>query len=54
MVNQKTHIHWALKCKQTKEQGNKDCLWTHIFSFYKIIVSFFSVKIQTKQDQTVL
>ena len=25
------------KCKQTKEQGSEDCLWTHIF-----IVGFFS------------
>ena len=47
----------ASKCKQTKEQGSEDCLWTHFFlPFYKIIVSFFlsSVKMQTKQDQTVL
>ena len=44
------------KCKQTKEQGSEDCLWTHIFTIYKIIVSFFLsyVKMQTKQDQTVL
>ena len=21
------------KCKQTKEQGSEDCLWTHIFTF---------------------
>ena len=35
-------LYQGLKCKQTKEQSNKDCLWTHIFPFYKIIVSFFS------------
>ena len=35
-------LYWASKCKQTKEQGSEDCLWTHIFTFYKIIVSFFS------------
>ena len=23
----------ASNCKQTKEQGSKDCLWTHIFTF---------------------
>ena len=23
----------ASKCKQTKEQGSEDCLWTHIFTF---------------------
>ena len=26
-------LYWAPKCKQTKEQGSKDCLWTHIFTF---------------------
>ena len=30
------------KRKQTREQGIEDCLRTHIFTFYKIIVSFFS------------
>ena len=23
----------ASKCKQTKEQGSEDCLWTHISTF---------------------
>ena len=26
-------VYRASKCKQTKEQGSKDCLWTHIFTF---------------------
>ena len=39
-------LYRASKCKQTKEQGSEDCLWTHIFTFYKIIVSFFSLLCQ--------
>ena len=35
-------LYRASKCKQTKEQGSEDCLWTHILPFYKIIVRFFS------------
>ena len=26
-------FYQASKCKQTKEQGSKYCLWTHIFTF---------------------
>ena len=26
-------LYQASKCKQTKEQGREDCLWTHIFTF---------------------
>ena len=26
-------LYRAWKCKQTKEQGSEDCLWTHIFTF---------------------
>ena len=26
-------FYQASKCKQTKEQGKEDCLWTHIFTF---------------------
>ena len=26
-------IYRASKCKQTKEQGSEDCLWTDIFTF---------------------
>ena len=26
-------LYQASKCKQTKAQGSKDCLWTHIFTF---------------------
>ena len=26
-------LYRASKCKQTKEQVTKDCLWTHIFTF---------------------
>ena len=25
-------LYRASKCKQTKEQGSVDCLWTHIFT----------------------
>ena len=35
-------LYRASKCKQTKEQGSEDSLWTHILPFYKIIFSFFS------------
>ena len=35
-------LYRASKCKQTKEQGSEDRLWAHIFTFYKIVVSFFS------------
>ena len=43
-------LYWASKCKQTKEQGSEDCLWTHIFTFFKIIVSFFSFLCQDNPD----
>ena len=26
-------LYLAPKCKQTKEQGSEDCLWTYIFTF---------------------
>ena len=26
-------LYRASKCKQTKQQGSEDCLWTHIFTF---------------------
>ena len=26
-------LYRASKCKQTKDQGSEDCLWTHIFTF---------------------
>ena len=26
-------LYRASNCKQTKEQGSKDCTWTHIFTF---------------------
>ena len=26
-------LYRASKCKQTKEQGSEECLWTHIFTF---------------------
>ena len=29
------------KCKQTKEQGSEDCLWTHIFTFFIRLLSAF-------------
>ena len=27
-------LYRVSKCKQTKEQGSNDCLWTHIFTFF--------------------
>ena len=50
-------LYRGSKCKQTKEQGSKDCLLTHIFTFlehYCQLFFLFSVKMQTKQDQTML
>ena len=37
-------------CKQIKDQCSEECLWTHIFTLFKIIVSFFLfyVELQTK------
>ena len=26
-------LYRSSKCKQIKEQGSEDCLWTHIFAF---------------------
>ena len=26
-------LYRGSKCKHTKEQGNKYCLWTHVFTF---------------------
>ena len=26
-------LYRTSKCKQTKEQGSEDCLWTHVFTF---------------------
>ena len=40
-------LYRASKCKQTKEQGSEDCLWTHIFTFlldYCPLFSFLSNK----------
>ena len=34
-------LYHASKCKQTKEQGSKDCLWTHIFTFLRDYYTFF-------------
>ena len=34
-------LYRASKCKQTKEQGSKDCLWTHIFTFLRVYNMFF-------------
>ena len=49
-------LYRASKCKQTKEKGREDYLWTHIFTFFIRLLSafFFYVKMQTKQNQTVL
>ena len=34
-------LYWASKCKQTKEQGSEDCLWTHILNFLWLLSVFF-------------
>ena len=50
-------LYRASKYKQTKEQGNKDCLWAHIFTILCDccqLFFIFSVKMQRKQDETVL
>ena len=49
-------LYRASKYKQTKEQGSADCLWTHIFTFIRLLSDFFLfyVKMQTKQDQTAI
>ena len=39
-------LYRTSKCKQTEEQGSKDCLWTHIFFLFYVMT-------QSKQDQTV-
>ena len=42
----------ASKHKQTKDEGSKDCYWTHIFTFLcNYYQYFFSVKVQTKKVQ---
>ena len=35
-------LYHVSKCKQTKEQGSKDCLWTNIFIFLHDYYLFFS------------
>ena len=48
-------LYCASRCKQTKERGSEDCLWTHIFIFsYGLCQFFFSFKMQRKQDQTAI
>ena len=47
IVNTRTHSSFScMKCKQTKIQGNQDCLWTHIFTllcdYYQFFLSFLS------------
>ena len=39
-------LYRASKCKQTKEQGNEDCLWTIFSPFYVVIIHFFSFSCQ--------
>ena len=34
-------LYQTSKCERTKEQGSEDCLQIHIFTFYKIIFSYF-------------
>ena len=35
-------LYRASKCKQAKEQGSEDCLWTYIFTFLRDYYTFFS------------
>ena len=45
-------LYRAPKCKQTKEQGSQDCLWTHIFIFFIRLLSFFFFFLsRCKQDK---
>ena len=39
-------LYLASKCKQTKEQGSEDCLWTHIFTFLLDYCPLFSLLYQ--------
>ena len=40
------------KCKRTKEKGNEDCLWTHIFTFlYDYCQLFFFFLSRCKQNK---
>ena len=41
-------LYRTSKCKQTKEQDSEYCLWTYIFTFYEIIVSYFCFPCQDK------
>ena len=34
-------LYRVSKCKQTKEQGCEDCLWTHIFTFFRDYCTLF-------------
>ena len=36
-------LYRSSKCKQTKEQGSEDCLWTHIFTFLSDYCPLFSL-----------
>ena len=45
-------LYRASKCKQTKEQGSEDCLWTNIFTFFiRLLSSFFLFLSRCKQNK---
>ena len=33
LILEAIRLYQASQCKQTKEQGSEDCLWTRIFTF---------------------
>ena len=45
-------LYRASKCKQTKEQGTEDCLWTHIYTFlYDYCQLFFFFMLRCIQNK---
>ena len=42
-------LYWASKCKQTKEQGSQEYLWTHIFFLQDYCQLFFFFLSRCKQ-----
>ena len=45
-------LYRASNCKQTKEQGSNECLWTHIFTFlWDYCQLFFFILSRCKQNK---
>ena len=47
-------LYPASKCKQTKEQGSEDCLWTHIFTFSLSAFFFCQDAIKTRSNCAII